>query len=54
MDMIALGNVYLTSTRPSVLKKQNITNIFEAMRRIVNQININKKNKNISLHRKIK
>ncbi len=52
MNMIALGNTYLTSTRPSVLKKQNITNVFEAMQRIANQININKKNKNIALNRK--
>jgi len=45
MDIITLGNAYLASTRPSILKKQGITNVFEAMQRIVNQININKKDK---------
>jgi len=43
--MISLGMLYLKNTRPSILKKQGITNVFEAMQRIVNQININKKDK---------
>jgi len=45
MDIITLGNAYLASTRPSILKKRKVENVFDAMRIIVNQMTRNNNNK---------
>jgi len=45
MDMISLANTYLKSARPSILKKQKVENVFDAMKTISNQISYNNRKK---------
>ena len=45
MDMISLANTYLKSARPSMLKKQKVENVFDAMKTISNQISYNNRKK---------
>jgi spore cortex formation protein SpoVR/YcgB (stage V sporulation) len=45
MDMISLAQTYLKSARPSMLKKQKVENVFDAMKTISNQISYNNRKK---------
>lgn len=47
MNIIELSKTYMETTRPSVLKKQKISNIVDVMKKIRHYIDLQERNKKV-------
>jgi hypothetical protein len=50
-NIMELAQVYLETTRPSVLKKQNLNNVVDVMIEIRNRLMIQQRNKKVARNR---